>query len=73
MLVITRIPTHRNDGAKISAVARRDVLRQVRDAFGGYTLEGPFQGAWVADVALGVCASATVEKGLGHGKAQREK
>jgi hypothetical protein len=21
----------------------------VRDAFGGYTLEGPFQGAWVAD------------------------
>ena len=49
MLVITRIPTHRNDGAKISAAARRDILRQVRDAFGGYTLEGPFQGAWVAD------------------------
>jgi hypothetical protein len=21
----------------------------VRNAFGGYTLEGPFQGAWVAD------------------------
>jgi hypothetical protein len=33
----------------ISAAARRDILRQVRDAFGGYTLEGPFQGAWVAD------------------------
>ena len=49
MLVITRVPTHRNDGAKISATARRDILRQVRDAFGGYTLEGPFQGAWVAD------------------------
>ena len=49
LLVITRIPTHRNDGAKISAAARRDILRQVRDAFGGYTLEGPFQGAWVAD------------------------
>ena len=49
MLVITRIPTHRNDGAKVSAKERREILRQVRDAFGGYTLEGPFQGAWVAD------------------------
>jgi hypothetical protein len=49
LLVITRIPTHRNDGTQISVAARRDILRQVRDAFGGYTLEGPFQGAWVAD------------------------
>ncbi len=49
MLVITRIPTHRNDGAPISAAARREILRQVRDTFGGYTLEGPFQGTWVAD------------------------
>jgi hypothetical protein len=130
LLVITRLPTHSNDGAKISAAARRDILRQVHDAFGGYTLEGPFQGAWVVDdgkvyeetsyrleviiepgqlqvarelvisigkqlgqramyfkfaqaarllilhkstVALGVCASATEKKGLGHGKAQHEK
>ncbi len=49
LLVITRIPTHRNDGAPISAAARRDILRQVCDTFGGYTLEGPFQGSWVAD------------------------
>ncbi len=49
MLVITRIPTHRNDGAKIRVTERREILRQVRDAFGGYALEGPFQGAWVAD------------------------
>ncbi len=49
MLVITRIPTQRNDGAQISAAARREILRQVRDTFGGYTLEGPFQGTWVAD------------------------
>ena len=49
LLVITRIPTHRNDGAQISAAARREILRQVRDTFGGYTLEGPFQGTWVAD------------------------
>lgn len=49
LLVITRIPTHRNDGTQISAAVRRDLLRQVRDRFGGYALEGPFQGAWVAD------------------------
>ena len=24
-------------------------MNLVRDTFGGYTLEGPFQGAWVAD------------------------
>jgi len=49
LLVITRIPTHRNDGSRISAIERREVLRQVRDSFGGYSLEGPFQGSWVAD------------------------
>jgi hypothetical protein len=49
MLVVTRIPTHRNDGSKISQRERRAMLTSVRDAFGGYTLEGPFEGAWVAD------------------------
>ena len=49
MLVVTRLPTHRNDGSKISHHERRAILNLVRDAFGGYTLEGPFQGAWVAD------------------------
>jgi hypothetical protein len=49
MLVITRIPTHRNDGSKISRREQRAFLTLVRDTFGGYTLEGPFQGAWVAD------------------------
>jgi hypothetical protein len=49
MLVITRLPTHRNDGSKISQRERRGILTLVRDTFGGYTLEGPFQGAWVAD------------------------
>jgi hypothetical protein len=49
MLVITRIPTHRNDGSKISQRERRAILSLVRDSFGGYSLEGPFQGAWVAD------------------------
>ena len=49
LLVITRIPTHRNDGSKISRRERRSILTLVRDTFGGYTLEGPFEGAWVAD------------------------
>jgi hypothetical protein len=49
MLVVTRIPTHRNDGARINPRERRAILTLVRDTFGGYTLEGPFQGAWVAD------------------------
>jgi hypothetical protein len=49
MLVITRIPTHRNDGSKISKGERRSILTLVRNTFGGYTLEGPFEGAWVGD------------------------
>jgi hypothetical protein len=49
VLVVTRIPTHRNDGSKISPRERRAILTLMRDALGGYSLEGPFQGAWVAD------------------------
>ncbi len=49
MLVITRIPTHRNDRTKVSRREMRAILNRVSDAFAGYTLEGPFQGAWVAD------------------------
>jgi hypothetical protein len=49
MLVVTRIPTHRNDGSKVSPRERRAVLTHVRDTFVGYSLEGPFQGAWVGD------------------------
>jgi hypothetical protein len=49
MLVVTRIPTHRNDGSKIGQRERRAILSRIRDNFGGYSLEGPFQGVWVAD------------------------
>jgi hypothetical protein len=49
MLVITRIPTHRNDGLKINRRELREILTLVRDALGGYSLEGPFQGVWTAD------------------------
>src|SRR5437762_1487216 len=45
MLVITRIPTHRNDGSKVGRREQRTILSLVRDTFGGYSLEGPFQGA----------------------------
>jgi hypothetical protein len=49
MLVVSRIPTHRNDGSRVSKRERRTILSVVRDTFGGYSLEGPFEGAWVAD------------------------
>jgi hypothetical protein len=49
MLAITRIPTHRNDGSKVSPRERRAILTLVRDIFGGYSLEGPFQRAWIAE------------------------
>jgi hypothetical protein len=49
MLVITRLPTHRNDGTKVGRREQRNILNRVRDAFGGYSLDGPFEGSWVAD------------------------
>ncbi len=49
MLVITRIPTHRNDGSKIGRRELRAILNRVCEALGGYSLEGPFQGAWIAN------------------------
>jgi hypothetical protein len=49
LLVITRIPTHRNDGSKVSRREQRALLTLIRDTFGGYSLEGPFQGAWIGD------------------------
>lgn len=48
MLVITRIPTRRNDGSRIGRRERRAILNLVRDSLGGYSLEGPFRGAWIA-------------------------
>lgn len=49
MLVVRRIPTHRNDGSKVSQRERRAFLTLVRNTFGGYSLEGPFEGAGVGD------------------------
>ena len=49
MLVITRLPTHRNDGSKVGRREVRAILSRIRNAFHGYSLEGPFQGSWIAD------------------------
>jgi hypothetical protein len=47
-IVTTRIPTHRNDGSKVSNRELRAILKRVRLAFSGYSLEGPFPGVWTA-------------------------
>ncbi len=49
MIAATRIPTHRNDGSKVSKRELKAILSQVRDAFHGFSLEKPCDGAWVAD------------------------
>jgi hypothetical protein len=49
MIASTRIPTHRNDGSKVSKRELKAILKRVRDAFRGYTLENATDGAWVAD------------------------
>lgn len=49
MIVVTRIPTHRNDRSRIGRRERRTILNLVRDTFGGFSLEGPFQGTWISD------------------------
>ena len=48
MIAVTRIPTHRNDGSEVTAKELQRILRQVRRKFHGYSLEGPYPGAWVA-------------------------
>lgn len=49
MVFITRIPTHLNDGSPVTKTAMDAVLKRVWTTFGGYTLEGPAEGAWVDD------------------------
>ena len=48
MIATTRIPTHRNDGSKVSRRELRAILERVEDAFGGYSLDSPSDGVWVA-------------------------
>ena len=48
MIAVTRIPTHRNDGSKVSRKEWLAILRRVRETFDGFSLEQPSTGAWVA-------------------------
>ena len=48
MIATTRIPTHRNDGSKVSRRELRAILARVQRAFDGYSLDMPSDGAWVA-------------------------
>jgi hypothetical protein len=49
VVFITRMPTHYNDGTAVPEDVRQEIADRVADAFGGYTLEGPGQGAWRDD------------------------
>ena len=49
MIFITRIPTHRNDATLVSAAELEDIKRQVWEAFGGLSIDGPGSGVWIAD------------------------
>lgn len=49
MIASTRIPTHRNDGSKLSSREMRAILRRVFKTFGGYSLDLPSEGAWIAN------------------------
>ena len=49
MIFITRIPTHRNDRMPIQPDELEAIKRQVWEAFGGLSLDGPGQGVWLAD------------------------
>jgi hypothetical protein len=48
MIVVTRIPKHRNDGSEISEAELTRILNRVVDKFNGYSWEGPCRGAWVS-------------------------
>jgi hypothetical protein len=48
MIVVTRIPTHRNDGSEISEGEMTRILNRVLKKFRGFSFEGPSYGAGVA-------------------------
>lgn len=45
IIAVMRIPTHRNDGSKVSNRELQAILKRVLRAFTGFSLEGPFPGA----------------------------
>jgi hypothetical protein len=49
VIATTRIPTHRNDGSRVSKRELKAILKRVRLAFNGFSLESPSLGAWIAE------------------------
>ncbi len=47
MKLTTRIPTHYNDGRPVSVEVLGDIRRMIADKFGGVSVDGPGQGAWI--------------------------
>ena len=48
MIATTRIPTHRNDGSRVSRQELHAIIERVQRAFDGYSLDSPSDGVWVA-------------------------
>ncbi len=49
MKVTTRIPTRLNDGRAVSVEVLGDIRRMIADQFGGVSVDGPGQGAWIGE------------------------
>ena len=56
MLFLTRIPVRYNDGSRIPTSELEAVKTRAWQDFGGFTLSGPTEGAWVDDrTGIRVC------------------
>lgn len=62
MKFTTLVPTRRNDGSPVEDAEMRDILRGLRETFGGVTLEGTTEGQWTDDgtVYLDECWKVSV-------------
>ena len=61
MLFLTRIPVRYNDGSRIPTSELEAVKTRAWQDFGGFTLSGPTEGAWVDD------RTGTVHREMGYG------
>ncbi|MEX1027653.1 MAG: hypothetical protein WD049_06560 [Candidatus Paceibacterota bacterium] len=47
MKLITRIPTHLNDGSPVSAESMQTIWMMIAERFGGVSVDPPGSGAWL--------------------------
>ena len=47
VIAVMRVPTHRNNGSKVSNRELQEILNRVLDEYAGFSLE-PYPGAWMA-------------------------